>query len=260
MKRRYNQANELSGRCVWTTQEDEVLRESALKHRGEYWNLVAEDVKKVASKTSQIKSAKQCRERWNNQINPVIKTTMLIDEEVERIFLLHKKFGNRWSKISQQMPGRTDNIIKNFFLCRLRKVVRCIKKGVLRLVEPKNETELLQTLYLMDYLYKFYISPERNQNIKKSLNSQTKGRKNTGDQYINKMIEVKDVTAIKLGMFAKNLLDSVNFPISKTAMLEYGYLLNLSINEFNSDSCSLLNLSQQHDFKNESLNSTLCIL
>lgn len=248
-----------NGRCMWTFQEDVALRESALKYMGEYWNLVAEDVRKATITDSQKKSAKQCRERWNNQINPAIKSSPLTKEEIEKIFLLHKKFGNRWSKISQQMTGRTDNIIKNFFLCKLRKVVRCVKKGIPKMVAPTNESELLQVLYLMDYLYKFYISPERTKNVRMSLNPQTRGRKNSGDQYINKMIGDKDITATKLSIFTKSLLDSVKFSINKTSLQEYDYLMNCGSNAFNSDSCSLHNLSQLLDSKNESLSSTLRI-
>eukprot|EP00826_Nyctotherus_ovalis_P054576 TRINITY_DN7157_c0_g1_i5.p1 TRINITY_DN7157_c0_g1~~TRINITY_DN7157_c0_g1_i5.p1 ORF type:complete len:263 (+),score=35.64 TRINITY_DN7157_c0_g1_i5:260-1048(+) len=247
------------GRCVWTPQEDEALRESALRHKGEYWNLVAEDVKVHAASESLVKTAKQCRERWNNQVNPVITSRPLSDDEVNKLYSLHKVFGNRWSKISCQIPGRTDNIVKNFFLCRLRKVLRCVKKGTLKSTLPMDERECFHMLYLLGYLYKFYISPARSENIKKSLNSQTKRRKNNGDQYINQMINDQDITAAKIGSFVKMIINSTNFSINKPGLQEYKYLIDLK-GEYNSDSNSLLNASQHPDLKTDPPTASLCIL
>lgn len=246
-------------RCVWTREEDEALRESALRHKGEYWNLVAEDVKARAAPQTLVKTPKQCRERWNNQVNPAITSRPLSDDEVCRLYSLHKRFGNRWSKISCQIPGRTDNIVKNFFLCKLRKVVRCVKKETLKSAFPKNEREFFHMLYLIDYLYKFYISPARDENIKKSLNSQTRRRKNNGDQYINQMINGQDITAVKLGSFVKILINSANFPIDKSGFQEYKYLMDLK-GEYNSDSNSLLNASQHPDLKTDPPTASLRIL
>lgn len=245
-------------RCVWSAEEDKALRESALKHKGEYWNLVAEDVKIYAASESQVKTAKQCRERWNNQINPIISSNPLSYEEIDQLFSLHKKFGNKWSKISCQMVGRTDNIVKNFFLCKLRKVVRCVKKGSLKGARPRNKSELFHMFYLMDYLYKFYISPERDENIKKSLNSQTKRRKNNGDQYVNQMIQDKDINSVKLGSLAKLLIDSIDFSVSKSELEEYKHLMDFKA-EYNLDSNSHFNSTENPDHKTDSPITASCI-
>jgi len=256
MKRELN-LDKGSTRCIWTPEEDKVLRESALKHKEEYWNQVAEEVKPYAKSEEQIKTAKQCRERWNNQVNPKISCNPLSSEEIDKLYSLHKKFGNRWSKISSAMAGRTDNIVKNYFLCKLRKVVRCVKKGTLKGAEPKNEKEWFHVLYLMDYLYKYYISPEREENVKKSLNSQTKRRKNNGDHYVNQMIQDKDITPIKLGSLAQILIDSANFSINQVKLQEYRYMLDLRA-EYNSDSNSHLNSTFNQDIKAESSLTPLC--
>jgi hypothetical protein len=256
MKRELDQDKE-SNRCVWTPEEDRMLRESALKHKGEYWNQVAEDVKLYGISEAQIKTAKQCRERWNSQVNPKISSNPLSSEEIDQLYSHHKKFGNRWSKISSAMSGRTDNIVKNYFLCKLRKVVRCVKKGTLKGAEPSNEAELFHLLYLMDYLYKYYISPEREENVKKSFNSQTKRRKNNGDQYVNQMIQDKDITPAKLGVLARILIDSSNFTIDQVRLQEYGYMLDLKA-EYNSDFNSHFNTALNQDVRTDTPITPFC--
>lgn len=42
-------------------------------------------------------------------------------EEEETIIKLHQKFGNRWSAIAAELPGRTDNEIKNVWHTYLKK-------------------------------------------------------------------------------------------------------------------------------------------
>ena len=242
-------------RCVWTTEEDEALRESALRHKGECWKLVAEEVRKTTPPELQSKTSKQCRERWNNQVNPKIQLKPISEEEITELFKLHEEFGNQWSKISCRMPGRTDNIIKNFFLCKLRRVMRSIKKGVTKSSSPKNEKEFFHIFYLMDYLYKFYISSERQENIRKSLNSQTKKRRNNGDRYINTILQNENITIDKLSSLAKTLVDTLSFSIDSNKFQKYEYLLSLTQSKPLFDLAMVTNFQNHSNFKNESTNS-----
>ncbi len=249
MKRRLEQGSDGMGetsergvsRCIWTEAEDKALEEMADKFKGEYWNLVAEHVQKFSPPDSKLKTAKQCRERWHNQLRPGVRLGPLSDAEERKVFALHEKFGNRWSKIASKLPGRTDNVIKNYFLCRLRRIVRCIKKGSVKQVAPHSETELMQTLYLLDYLYKFYVSPERHENIRRSLNSQIKKRRNLGDKYINKIVANEGITVDKLSSFTQSLLATSQSYIEhdKGKLKDYEYLLTLTPNGSSSSSSSL---------------------
>ena len=264
MKRNSEQGNEdyeppkkCISRCIWTEAEDKALREMAEKYQGEYWNIVAKYVGEFTPVGEKHKSAKQCRERWHNQLNPKVCLGPLSTAEEKKVLALHQKYGNKWSKIAGKMPGRTDNVIKNYFLCRLRRIVRCIKKGSVKQVSPQSETELIQTLYLLDYLYKYYVSPHRHDNIRKSLNSQIKKRRNLGDKYINKMVASEGITVDKLSSFTHTLLaTSQSFAThARDKIKDYDYLLSLA--PVLSNPCN--SYAKHDDLKNATFGSASCL-
>ncbi|KAH9292317.1 hypothetical protein KI387_042493 [Taxus chinensis] len=67
------------------------------------------------------RSGSSCRLRWVNYLCPHLKRTDFTPEEERMIIELHARWGNRWSRIAQCLPGRTDNAIKNFFRTRIKK-------------------------------------------------------------------------------------------------------------------------------------------
>ncbi|BBG94478.1 myb domain protein 62 [Prunus dulcis] len=70
------------------------------------------------------RTGKSCRLRWLNYLKPDIKRGNLTPQEQLMILELHSKWGNRWSKIAQHLPGRTDNEIKNYWRTRVQKQAR----------------------------------------------------------------------------------------------------------------------------------------
>lgn len=99
----------------WSKEEDDKLI-AWVENRGpRKWSEFAKQIQK--------RSAKQCRERWMNHLDPKINRDPWSTEEDIKIFHLYKKYGTSWSKISKEISGRSENSIKNRFYSTIRSLV-----------------------------------------------------------------------------------------------------------------------------------------
>ncbi|CAA3029786.1 transcription factor MYB48-like isoform X2 [Olea europaea var. sylvestris] len=83
------------------------------------------------------RTGKSCRLRWVNYLNPALKRGKMTPHEQRLVLQLHSKLGNRWSKIAQKLPGRTDNEIKNYWRTHMRKSAQERKKSA---VSPSSSS------------------------------------------------------------------------------------------------------------------------
>ncbi|XP_078160004.1 transcription factor MYB20-like [Carex rostrata] len=105
----------------WSPDEDKRLLEFLLNNPLCCWRLVP----KLAGL---LRCGKSCRLRWLNYLRPDLKRGLLSESEEKLVIDLHAQFGNRWSKIAAQLPGRTDNEIKNLWNTHIKK--KLAKMGI----------------------------------------------------------------------------------------------------------------------------------
>ncbi|ESQ31695.1 hypothetical protein EUTSA_v10004868mg [Eutrema salsugineum] len=105
----------------WSAEEDGKLVDF-LKTRGSGGGWCWRDVPKLAGLR---RCGKSCRLRWTNYLRPDLKRGLFLEEEIQLVIDLHARLGNRWSKIAAELPGRTDNDIKNYWNTHIkRKLIR----------------------------------------------------------------------------------------------------------------------------------------
>uniref|UniRef100_A0A7N0VFK1 Uncharacterized protein n=1 Tax=Kalanchoe fedtschenkoi TaxID=63787 RepID=A0A7N0VFK1_KALFE len=108
-------------RGLWSPDEDEKLFSYITRNGVGCWS----SVPKLAGLQ---RCGKSCRLRWINYLRPDLKRGSFSQKEEELIVSLHELLGNRWAQIAAQMPGRTDNEIKNFWNSCLKK--KLISQGI----------------------------------------------------------------------------------------------------------------------------------
>ncbi|KAF5743853.1 hypothetical protein HS088_TW08G00441 [Tripterygium wilfordii] len=102
---------------LWSPEEDEKLLRYITQYGHGCWS-------SVPKQAGLQRCGKSCRLRWLNYLRPDLKRGTFSEQEENLIIELHAVLGNRWSQIAAQMPGRTDNEIKNLWNSCLKKKLR----------------------------------------------------------------------------------------------------------------------------------------
>ncbi|XP_021717997.1 transcription factor RAX3-like [Chenopodium quinoa] len=137
----------------WSPEEDATLK-AYIEQKGTGGNWIA-----LPQKIGLKRCGKSCRLRWLNYLRPNIKHGGFTEEEENIICSLYLSIGSRWSIIAAQLPGRTDNDIKNYWNTRLKKKLMAKQRKeqtACRIIEQeiKRESETFmvnQTLNQVPY-------------------------------------------------------------------------------------------------------------
>uniref|UniRef100_A0A453G1V5 Uncharacterized protein n=1 Tax=Aegilops tauschii subsp. strangulata TaxID=200361 RepID=A0A453G1V5_AEGTS len=99
---------------AWTKEEDQRLIGYIKAHGEGCW-------RSLPKAAGLLRCGKSCRLRWMNYLRPDLKRGNFTDDDDELIIKLHALLGNKWSLIAGQLPGRTDNEIKNYWNTHIKR-------------------------------------------------------------------------------------------------------------------------------------------
>ena len=120
----------------WSPEEDKLLRKWVKQNGPKHWEACGRFIKG--------RKGKQCREHWNNCLNPKLIKGHWTTEEDFLIMFFYEKCKGSWKKIIPLFNGRIENSIKNRFYSQLRKYAtintkeRKIISSRIKLHELKN--------------------------------------------------------------------------------------------------------------------------
>ncbi|XP_027356931.1 transcription factor RAX3-like [Abrus precatorius] len=126
-------------RGPWSPEEDATLKGYVEIH-GTGGNWIA-----LPKKAGLRRCGKSCRLRWLNYLRPDIKHGGFTEEEDHIICTLYSQMGSRWSTIASQLPGRTDNNIKNYWNTKLKKKLMAGKVSFKTIADDDTQTQNEET-------------------------------------------------------------------------------------------------------------------
>ena len=100
----------------FTPYEDMMLTNIILNAKCTNWFEVANLMK--------TRNARQCRDRWNNYLNPYLRSDPWTEEEDKLLIEKYKIYGTKWRKISAFFRNRSDNSLRNRYQILERKMNR----------------------------------------------------------------------------------------------------------------------------------------
>ncbi|KAJ3682340.1 hypothetical protein LUZ60_014913 [Juncus effusus] len=195
----------------WSPEEDGTLVSYIEKHGHGNWRA-------LPKQAGLLRCGKSCRLRWINYLRPDIKRGNFTKEEEDMIIGLHQSLGNRWSAIAAQLPGRTDNEIKNIWHTHLKKKLMpsspVSKQPRRKNAKPKTETNIIS------------LSPNNSQPEPVSSFSSFSTDQSCSEKEAESFLSVENITEIDESFWTETLsmdttTDSVS-PINQTTENSFG--------------------------------------
>ena len=120
----------------WSYQENRLLKQWVKLNGPKNWE--------ACGRFIQGRKGKQCREHWNNCLNPELKKGDWTPEEDFLIMFFYEKCKGSWKKIIPLFKGRIENSIKNRFYSQLRKyATKNIEKSQKRKMKAQIKLNVL---------------------------------------------------------------------------------------------------------------------
>ena len=92
---------------MWSKSQDSSLMIMVEENGPQAWDKISSAIPG--------RTGKQCRERWFNQLNPLLKKTEWSHEEEWVLLILNQGSANTWAFFADILLGRSDNTIKNYW-------------------------------------------------------------------------------------------------------------------------------------------------
>jgi hypothetical protein len=105
----------------FTAEEDAQIQQHVATNGAKNW--------KPITKILPNRSSKQCRERWENHLNPSLNLCPWTPEEDNFVYRQFKALGPRWAMIAKFLRGRTDVSVKNRFNASIRQRIQKNEAG-----------------------------------------------------------------------------------------------------------------------------------
>ena len=99
-------------KCKLTPDEDQKLINLVMKYGSRDWLYISQKM--------MTRNPRQCRERWNNYLNPNLTSEPWTTEEDRLLIAKFQEYGCHWSKISKFFSKRSHNSVRNRWQLLLR--------------------------------------------------------------------------------------------------------------------------------------------
>ncbi|KAI3318230.1 Homeodomain-like protein [Xylariaceae sp. AK1471] len=107
-------------RGPWSEREDDLLMRLVHQQGASCWVKVAESLKS--------RSAKQCRERYHQNLKPSLNKDPITPEEGQEIERMVQERGKRWAEIARHLNNRSDNAVKNWYNGSMNRRKRMVRR------------------------------------------------------------------------------------------------------------------------------------
>ena len=254
----------------WSLQEDNLLKEWVKQNGTKNWE--------ACGRFIQGRRGKQCREHWNNCLNPDLVKGEWTEEEDFLIMFFYEKCKGSWKKIVSLFNGRIENSIKNRFYSKLRKHATknmnpkerrrvCPK---IKLHELKNYLNLALNEAKADFLKKSKMNEEQfnlflkinEQKIKETIPEESENLdSNLSTNYMNSFTD-EEINKKILDKEKKNIQDNSCENNGKNNYISFLPLENYELlsdkNNSNSNFDGLIEFGENYSNKNVLSNLNTC--